>query len=265
MSETDEDVLVRICVSTKKETARRKAAVPEDAMRTRAIAASAPRGFASALKKATQPALIAEIKKASPSGGMIRELFAPAFLAAEYAAGGATCLSVLTDGPYFQGSLEDFGLARAAVDLPVLRKDFILEPWQVYESRAHGADCILLIVAALRDEMMEELESIAVMLGMDVLAEVHTAHELSRALKLKTKLIGINNRNLKTLTTDLAVTGELAKHVPADRVIVAESGIREHEDIVALTGFGARAFLVGESLLRQPDLIAATKRLRGTA
>jgi len=277
LSETDEDVLVRICIATKKETARRKAAVSEEAMLTRAIAASAggsaggsagadvPRGFAAALEKAAQPALIAEIKKASPSGGMIREPFVPAFLAAEYAAGGATCLSVLTDGPFFQGSLEDFGLARAAVDLPVLRKDFILDPWQIYESRAHGADCILLIVAALHDEVMEELESIAIMLGMDVLAEVHTAHELSRALKLKTKLIGINNRNLKTLKTDLAVTRELAKHVPSDRIIVAESGIREHDDILALTGFGARAFLVGESLLRQPDLIAATKRLRGTA
>lgn len=258
-----EDVLARICGDTRAETSRRSAAVPLAEMRARAIAASPPRGFHAALERAAghRPALIAEIKRASPSGGMIRPAFAPALLAAAYDNGGAACLSVLTDGPYFKGSLDDFTLARAAVTLPVLRKDFILDSWQIYESRAHGADCILLIAAALTDAEMAEFEELSGMLGMAVLVEVHDRAELDRALKLNTRLLGINNRNLKTLLTDLSTTGELARHVPPDRILVAESGIRTAADVRALMAMGARALLVGESLLRQPDLTAATRAL----
>jgi indole-3-glycerol phosphate synthase len=262
------DTLMTICADTLAEARRRQAAVSLDEMRARARAAEPPRGFGRALMDATaagRVALIAEIKKASPSGGLIRPDFDPAALARAYLDGGATCLSVLTDGPYFQGAIEHLRAARAAVKLPVLRKDFILDPWQVYESRAIGADCILLIMAALTDEQAVTLEGVARALDLDVLVEVHNAEELRRALGLQTKLIGINNRDLKTLRTDLNTTIDLAPHVPPDRFLIGESGIRGPADIARLGAQGLACFLVGESLMRQPDVTAATRALLGGA
>jgi len=263
------DALARICADTRAETARRRNATSIAAMEAR-IAASAdrPRGFTRALQEASARhgfGLIAEIKKASPSGGLIRPDFDPPALATAYRAGGATCLSVLTDTPHFQGQTAHLVAARAAVPLPVIRKDFMLDPWQITESRLMGADCVLLILAALSDAQAAELEAVAGSLGMDVLAEVHDQPELERALRLKTELIGINNRNLKTLKTDLTTTEQLAFRLPPERLLVAESGIRTHADIKWLLGVGARAFLVGESLMRQPDVTAATRALLGGA
>ena len=255
------DVLARICADTRAEVARRKAGGALGA------SPSPPRGFARALKQAASAGgfgLIAEIKKASPSGGMIRPDFSPAALARAYVDGGAACLSVLTDGPHFQGSPADLHAARAAVALPVLRKDFMLDPWQIAESRAMGADCVLLILAALTDAEAAELEQAALGLGMDVLVEVHDGAELQRALRLKSELIGINNRNLKTLQTDLKTSLKLAPLAPADRMVVAESGLRTHDDLERLAEVGVRAFLVGESLLRQADVTAATRALLGS-
>jgi indole-3-glycerol phosphate synthase len=263
---TESDVLARICAQTRAEVERRKKVANLEAVRGRAFAQSAPRGFGTALMGAAAAGrygLIAEIKKASPSGGLIRADFDPPALARAYRDGGASCLSVLTDAPFFQGSTEDLKAARAAVDLPVLRKDFIIDPWQVYESRAIGADCILLILAALTDAQAVDLESIARDLDMDVLAEVHDRRELDRALGLQTKLIGINNRNLKTLKTDLDITIELVTHVPPDRFVIAESGLRSHEDLRRLVRLGVGGFLVGEYLMRQPDVAAATRGLLG--
>jgi indole-3-glycerol phosphate synthase len=265
----DSDVLGRICAETRAEVARRRGVTSLEAIRARAAGQHAPpRGFGAALMAAAAAdgfGLIAEIKKASPSGGLIRPEFDPPALARAYQAGGATCLSVLTDGPFFQGSTDHLKAARAAVTLPVLRKDFILDPWQVYESRAIGADCILLILAALTDEQAVELETLARALDLDVLAEVHDRRELDRALGLQTMLIGINNRNLKTLKTDLAVTEELAQHLPPDRFLIAESGLRTHADLKRLSVLGVGAFLVGESLMRQDDVTAATRDLLGRA
>ena len=264
---TPPDVLARICADTKAEVDRRKTERSIDRLRSEIAArADTPRGFGRALKRAVAAGrygLVAEIKKASPSGGLIRPDFDPPTLAQAYRDGGATCLSVLTDGPYFQGSADHLIAARAAVDLPVLRKDFILDPWQVYESRAMGADCVLLIMAALGNGQARELEAVARALDMDVLVEVHDERELQRACGLETALFGINNRDLKTLQTDLAVTEQLAPLVPADRFLVAESGIRSTDDLRRLSAAGARCFLVGESLMRQPDVTLATRLLLG--
>jgi indole-3-glycerol phosphate synthase len=259
------DVLARICADTLAAVARAKAATSIDTLRYEiGIRHDAPRGFGSALKHAVaggRYGLIAEIKKASPSGGLIRPDFDPPALARAYRDAGATCLSVLTDGPHFQGSAADLMAAREAVDLPVLRKDFILDQWQVYESRAMGADCILLILATLTDTQARNLEELARCLDMDVLAEVHDRRDLQRALGLQTPLIGINNRNLKTLVTDLATTDELAPLVPPDRFLIAESGIRSHADLQRLAAVGPHCFLVGESLMRQTDVERATRTL----
>lgn len=257
------DALARICADTRAETARRKAAVPIEAMRAKASAAGPVRGFGRALMDAaaTRFALIAEIKKASPSGGLIRPDFDPASLARAYLEGGATCLSVLTDTPYFQGATAHLRAARAAVPLPVLRKDFILDPWQVYESRAMGADCILLILAALTDDEARHLEQVAVSLDLDVLIEVHERAELDRAMSLQSRLIGVNNRNLKTLQTNVATCLDLSAQLPPDRFLIGESGLRDHADLQRLAAAGVRSFLVGESLMRQDDVAAATRAL----
>ena len=261
------DVLARICADTLERVEHLRAERPEAALRAEiAAAADRPRGFGRALKQAAAEArfgLIAEIKKASPSGGLIRPDFDPPSLARAYAKGGASCLSVLTDHRYFQGRAADLVSARSAVALPVLRKDFMLASWQIFESRAMGADCILLIMAALSDSQARDLEALARGLDLDVLVEVHDERELERALGLETSLIGINNRNLKTLKTDLATTERLAALVPPDRFLVAESGIRDTADLRRLAAVGAGAYLVGESLMRQDDVAAATRALLG--
>ena len=261
------DTLARICAQTREEVAHRSAALSIRELRARMRdGGDGPRGFAAALQRKTaerRAGLIAEIKKASPSAGMIRPDFDPAAIARAYEAAGAACLSVLTEGPSFQGSLADLQAARAAVSLPVLRKDFILEAWQVYESRAAGADCILLIMAALSDEEASDLLALARSLDLDALVEVHDMAELDRALALPVSLVGINNRDLRTLRTDLATTLALAPSVPPDRLVVAESGIANREDVLRLAAAGATCFLVGESLLRQPDPGAAAASLLG--
>jgi len=257
------DVLARICAEKRSEIARRKEARPFTAVQAEAERAAPPRGFAAALarKAASGPALIAEIKKASPSRGLIRATFDPPALARAYAEGGATCLSVLTDTPYFQGRDQDLMDARSAVPLPALRKDFMLDPYQIWEARVIGADCVLLILAALDDATARTLHATAQSLGLDVLAEVHDERELDRALPLDGAMIGINNRDLKSLTVSLATFERLAPRVPRDRLLVAESGIKTAADIARLSAAGARAFLVGESLMSQPDITAATRAL----
>lgn len=258
------NALSRICADTALEIARRKSRRPLAEVEAAARDAPPVRGFADALLSGAGPSLIAEIKKASPSAGLIRADFDPAALARAYAAGGARCLSVLTDAPYFQGDDTHLVAARAAVSLPVLRKDFMLDVYQVPESRALGADCILIIMAALEDDTARALAEAAAAWGMDALAEVHDEAELTRALALPCRLIGINNRDLKTLKTDLGVTERLAPLVSGDRVLVAESGIAGPADIAGLAKVGARAFLVGASLMAEPDVEAATRALLST-
>ncbi len=253
-------ILDKILETKRAEVAARRAAPVERAE------PSAPRGFKAALDARTAAGgygLIAEIKKASPSKGLIRPDFDPPAHARAYAAGGAACLSVLTDQEYFQGHEEYLVAARAACALPVLRKDFMVDPWQVVESRAIGADAILIIVAALDDGRMAEIEAAAIEQGMDVLVEVHDAHELERALKLRSRLIGVNNRNLKTFEVDLHKTYELVRHAPKDCTFVAESGLATRADLDAMAEHGVRCFLIGESLMRQDDVEAATRRLLG--
>ena len=255
------DVLARLCADKRRRVAAARAQTPRAVLEAKAEAAPPPRGFADALAAAEGVGLIAEIKKASPSKGLIRADFDPPSLARAYEAGGAACLSVLTEETRFRGKAADLAAARAACSLPVLRKDFMVDPWQVVETRALGADCILIVMAAVDDETAGALAREAARFGMDCLIEVHDGDELSRALALPGRMIGVNNRNLKTLEVDLATTERLAPQVPADRMTVCESGIRDPGDIARMRAAGVNRFLIGESLMRQSDVAAATRAL----
>lgn len=258
------DVLSRICADKQVHIAAKMAEVPLSELESRAAAQTPTRGFANALRAkvgAGGYGLIAELKKASPSKGLIRNDFDPPSLAQAYEKGGAACLSVLTDTPYFQGDDAFLVAARETVALPVLRKDFMLDPYQVTEARALGADCILLIMAALSDTQAAELEAAAVSLEMDVLVEIHNREELDRALKLYSPLLGINNRNLKTLEVDIKTTEELSVHIPDDKIMICESGLFVREDLDRMAKVGAHCFLIGESLMRQDDVAEATRAL----
>jgi len=261
---TDRDILARILATKAKELATAKAAISPGEMRARARASPTPRDFAGALRAkiaAGRSAVIAEIKKASPSKGVLRPIFDPAAIARRYEAGGAACLSVLTDKDYFQGQPGHLSAAREACSLPALRKDFLIEEYQVLESRVLGADCILLIVAALDDARLASLEASALDLGMGVLVEVHDGSELERALKLATPLIGINNRNLRTFDVSLETTLDLLARIPPDRLVVTESGILAPADVARMRARGVNAFLVGEAFMRAADPGAALATL----
>jgi indole-3-glycerol phosphate synthase len=260
------DILTRIAAYKRDEVAVRKAARSQAQVEAAALAADPPRGFKAALERAHSPgrlALIAEIKKASPSKGLIRADFDPPALARAYEAGGAACLSVLTDAPSFQGHEDYLVAARAAVGLPVIRKDFLVDPWQVAESRALGADAILVILAMVDDSLAADLMSEAGRFGMDALVEVHDEADMARAGALGATLVGVNNRDLRTFVTDLGATGRLAAKAPENALLVTESGITDVADAALLEGSGARAMLVGESLMRQADVEAATRALLG--
>lgn len=260
------DVLQKIIVDKTTHIAKKKQEKSVSDLQAECQAIEAPRGFCQKLRACQDQnkyGLIAEIKKASPSKGLIRADFNPEDLARQYQQGGATCLSVLTDIPYFQGDDSYIQTVRHKVDLPVLRKDFMIDPYQIFESRALGADCILIIMAALSDQQAQDLTGQAQELGMDVLVEVHNGEELQRAIPLGTEMIGINNRNLKTLEIDLATTEILSKDVPEDRLLVAESGLYSHDDLLRMAKIGANTFLIGESLMRQENVTEATRQILG--
>ncbi len=258
-------ILDEIVEAKRREVAQAKARVPETELRRRMAESPQPRDFLAALRAAAPIALIAEVKKASPSAGLMRPDFDPAEIAREYQAHGAACISVLTDRPYFQGSLEALQQVRAAVDLPVLRKDFIIDPYQVVEARAAGADAVLLIAECLDDGLLAELHEYVVRLGMTPLVEFYEPENLARVLETGARLIGINNRNLHTFQTDLEHTIRLRRQIPADRLVVGESGIRTRADVRRLAAAGVGAILVGEALMREPQIGPAVDRLLGRA
>ena len=262
------DTLARILADKAREVAERMEITPQAEIERRAASAPPLRDFVGALCERIgegRTGLIAEIKRASPSGGLIRDPFDPAALARAYEMGGAACLSVLTDAPWFQGAVEHLEAARAACSLPVLRKDFMIHPWQVFEARAMGADCVLLIVAALSRAQLAELEHAAIELGMDVLVEIHDRDELEAALDLRTPLLGINNRNLRSFEVSLDTTLGLLKEIPANKLVITESGILSREDVAKMQARDVHGFLVGEAFMRAPDPGVALESLFGGA